>query len=250
MDYCFTGSPSQSPHQSFFTAGQYFDSTSESSSPNSPHVSKARFLLEDERTDWLQHTSRMKFDDASMTYNIIQYGTTPSNFYSPISTSRNSAQYDNGNALDQPERGKRRSGSTSTGAKGKDQITSMHVRRRAQNRASQRAFRERKEKHLKGLEHQLEDLHEKHQDLLQSYTRQADEVTKLNNRIAELTTELGTLRSCQDQSFSEMLIPDKFDKFDAFGAHDMLYNRSDSYADATALDFDSEFPLDSLGGSL
>lgn len=132
----------------------------------------------------------------------------------------------------------------------KHHALTVSQRRRAQNRASQRAFRERKEKHLKGLEHQLEDLHEKHQDLLQSYTRQADEVTKLNNRIAELTAELGTLRSCQDQSFSEMLIPDKFDKFDAFGAHDMLYNRSDSYADGTALDFDSEFPLDSLGGSL
>lgn len=117
-------------------------------------------------------------------------------------------------------------------------------RRRAQNRASQRAFRERKEKHVKGLEHQLEDLHEKHQDLLQSYTRQADEVSKLNGRISELTSELSSLRSGQDQSFSEMLMPDKFDKFDAFSAHDMIY------FDGKAADLDSEFALHSFEDSL
>jgi predicted nuclease with TOPRIM domain len=126
----------------------------------------------------------------------------------------------------------------------------MHLRRRAQNRASQRAFRERKEKHVKGLERQLEDLHEKHQDLLQSYTRQADEVTRLNNRIADLNGELNSLRSCQDQSFSEMLMPDKFDKFDAFSATDMLYNGPDCYFDKNAVDLNSEFALHSFEDSL
>ncbi len=128
--------------------------------------------------------------------------------------------------------------------------TNIKQRRRAQNRASQRALRERKEKHVKGLEHQLEDLHEKHQDLLQSYTRQADEVGKLNNRIAELNAELNALRTCQDQSFSEMLMPDKFDKFDAFSAHDMLYNGPDAYFDKSAVDLNSEFALHSFEDSL
>lgn len=39
MEYGYVSSPSQSPNQSIFAAGQYFDSTSESSSPDSPHVS-------------------------------------------------------------------------------------------------------------------------------------------------------------------------------------------------------------------
>ena len=39
MDFGFERSLSQSPNQSMFTAGQYFDSTSEGSSPDSPNVS-------------------------------------------------------------------------------------------------------------------------------------------------------------------------------------------------------------------
>ena len=123
-------------------------------------------------------------------------------------------------------------------------------RRRAQNRASQRAFRERKEKHVKGLEHQLEDLHEKHQDLLQSYSRQADEMSRLNHKIAALHTELNALRTCQDQPFSEMLMPDKFDKFDAFSSHDMIYNGPEVYFDKNAVDLNSEFALHSFEDSL
>jgi len=45
----------------------------------------------------------------------------------------------------------------------------VHSRRRAQNRASQRAFRDRKEKHTKELGQRLEDLELKHQHLMRSY---------------------------------------------------------------------------------
>jgi bZIP transcription factor len=45
-------------------------------------------------------------------------------------------------------------------------------RRRAQNRASQRAFRERKERHVKSLEQQLEDLHQQYEELLHAYEQQ------------------------------------------------------------------------------
>jgi predicted nuclease with TOPRIM domain len=103
---------------------------------------------------------------------------------------------------------------------------------------------------VKGLEHQLEDLHEKHQDLLQSFNRQADEVSRLNGKISELTTELNTLRNCPDQSFSEMLTPDKFDKFDAFSAHDTIYNGPECYFDREAADLNSEFALHSFEDSL
>jgi hypothetical protein len=75
------------------------------------------------------------------------------------------------------------------------ELTPNPQRRRAQNRASQRAFRERKERHVKGLESQLELLHEKHQDLLCSYNRQAEGIEKLNSKIAKLTGDLSRLRT-------------------------------------------------------
>ena len=97
----------------------------------------------------------------------------------------------------------------------------------------------------------MEDLHEKHQDLLQSYTRQADEVTKLQNRIAELNTELQTLQLCANQSYSELLTPDKFEKFDAFsGGPDLFYNGPECYFDKNAVDFNAGLSLHSFEDSL
>lgn len=75
-------------------------------------------------------------------------------------------------------------------------------------------------------------------------------MTKLNNRISELTSELGSLRSCQDQTFSDMLMPEKFDKFDAFSAHDMIYTGRDGYFDKHGGDLNSEFALHSFEDSL
>ncbi|EXJ93742.1 hypothetical protein A1O1_02135 [Capronia coronata CBS 617.96] len=233
MDHGFVSSPSQSPNQSFFTSGHYFDSTDESPSPESPH-----------------QRSQIMFNRTPLQYDMLQYGATPSDYYPALQTARISVEFNDPTSLDQNDRRKRRSGSSSTPTKDKDTITNMHLRRRAQNRASQRAFRERKEKHVKGLEHQLEDLHEKHQDLLQSYTRQADQVTRLNNQIAELSAEVNALRSCQDQSFSDMLMPDKFEKFDAFFGHDLPGNGPDCYFDKTTIDLNSEFSLHSFEDSL
>ncbi|KAJ9611508.1 hypothetical protein H2200_004692 [Cladophialophora chaetospira] len=76
------------------------------------------------------------------------------------------------------------------------------ARRRAQNRASQRAFRERKEKHVKGLETQLELLHEKHQDLLCSYNKQSDSMMKLNRKIAKLKSDLQALKACSAEEMT------------------------------------------------
>ncbi|KAK5044492.1 hypothetical protein LTR84_010773 [Exophiala bonariae] len=59
-------------------------------------------------------------------------------------------------------------------------------KRRMQNRASQRAFRDRKERHVKGLEEQLELLHEKHQDLRCSYNCQTKGFEKLDLKISKL----------------------------------------------------------------
>jgi hypothetical protein len=47
-----------------------------------------------------------------------------------------------------------------------------------------------------------------------------------------------------------MLMPDKFDKFDAFSAHDIIYNGPESYFDKSAADINSEFALHSFEDSL
>ncbi|KAK5078211.1 hypothetical protein LTR64_003382 [Lithohypha guttulata] len=126
----------------------------------------------------------------------------------------------------------------------------MGSRRRAQNRASQRAFRERKEKHVKGLEYQLEDLHEKHQDLLQSYSKQVDEVSRLNARVADLAAELNTIRRCQDSSTRKVTTSSTFDDFDAFSSTAMIYSAIDAYYDKGPIDTDPEFELNCFEDSL
>ncbi|KEF61285.1 uncharacterized protein A1O9_02850 [Exophiala aquamarina CBS 119918] len=89
-------------------------------------------------------------------------------------------------------------GSTSASPDGeKEEQQTTKLRRRAQNRASQRAFRERKDRHLKGLEYQLEHLSSKHQDLMQSYMKQSEGVVKLNSRLTELRTQVKALKTHQ-----------------------------------------------------
>lgn len=88
---------------------------------------------------------------------------------------------------------------TSIDSKESSSIPNSKVRRRAQNRASQRAFRERKEKHVKGLETQLEALNERHQDLLVSYTKQADNIARLSGHLAQLQSQIKTCKISHGQ---------------------------------------------------
>jgi len=224
----YVSSPSASPSSTIFSNGAYFDNTSDSSSPNSPHINRMMF-------------------NSSMPYEMYQYSATPASYY-PTQNSNKIPVELTSSTLDEKDRRRKRSDASK--GSDKETIPNMHLRRRAQNRASQRAFRERKEKHVKGLEHQLEELHEKHQDLLQSYSKQADEVSRLNGRITELSTELNALRHCQDGSFSDLMISDKFDKFDAFSSTDMIYNGGDTYYDKGPIDLNSEFALHSFEDSL
>jgi superoxide dismutase len=69
-----------------------------------------------------------------------------------------------------------------------EMLADYRVRRREQNRAAQRAFRERRAKYVKDLEHQLMEIQER-------YSRKEDEVTKLIIRIKELTMEINLLRN-------------------------------------------------------
>ncbi|KAF7503584.1 hypothetical protein GJ744_003612 [Endocarpon pusillum] len=71
---------------------------------------------------------------------------------------------------------------------------SYYSRRRAQNRASQRAFRERKERHVKNLEQQLEDLHQQYEGLLKAYNHQKEDIFTLKSKLHEIHSENRTLR--------------------------------------------------------
>ena len=96
------------------------------------------------------------------------------------------------------------------------------------------------------MELQLETLHEKHQDLLQSYTRQTDEVSRLSNKIRELTTELSSLQNSPDKSTSKTLKLSQFDSFDMFPTHDMVYDGTGCHSDNTFVGMDPNLAFHSF----
>lgn len=77
---------------------------------------------------------------------------------------------------------------------------SLLQRRRAQNRASQRAFRERKEKHVQHLENELETLESKHTSLEKSYSECEGSRAQLQRECNELREELARLRGAGGSS--------------------------------------------------
>ncbi|KIW20553.1 hypothetical protein PV08_01128 [Exophiala spinifera] len=124
-------------------------------------------------------------------------------------------------------------GQPSTGPDNSQQPTSK-ARRRAQNRASQRAFRERKDRHVKGLEYQLETLNEKHQDLLTSYSKQADNIARLYNRITDLQDQIRKAKVTNDhgvvsQSTNSNPTPDCFDAFTFGGNPGSMFFSADEF---------------------
>lgn len=70
-------------------------------------------------------------------------------------------------------------------------MTDLSQRRRAQNRAAQRAFRERKEKHARDLEAQLAALTDKYRTLETSHTELNAAYDKLRKTIELLTKDDG-----------------------------------------------------------
>jgi len=80
----------------------------------------------------------------------------------------------------------RRESSSSTQQGDKTQTSS---RRRAQNRAAQRAFRERKEKRARDLEEQLASVTEKYKELESDYTQLQQSYDKLQQTLELLTCD-------------------------------------------------------------
>jgi len=69
---------------------------------------------------------------------------------------------------------------------GKTVSSHVHSRRRAQNRASQRAFRDRKEKHMRDLEQRLGELEGRHSELSRSYESLQSEYTSVKAELDSL----------------------------------------------------------------
>jgi len=74
---------------------------------------------------------------------------------------------------------------------GSEKVVASHVhsRRRAQNRASQRAFRDRKEKHMRDLEQRLGELEGRHTDLSRSYESLQVEYSSVKSELERLRKE-------------------------------------------------------------
>ncbi len=83
----------------------------------------------------------------------------------------------------------------------------VEQRRRAQNRASQRAFRDRKEQHVKNLESELKELGGKYKDLEKSYDSLNSSHNSLKTEMKRLTTENEVLRSTHREGFIDSITP-------------------------------------------
>jgi hypothetical protein len=78
-------------------------------------------------------------------------------------------------------------------------------RRRAQNRAAQRAFRERKEKRAKDLEEQLSIMTEKYKDLETEHLNLQESYEKLQQTIDLLTSDEGRTSGEQFRRFIDII---------------------------------------------
>ncbi|KEF52803.1 uncharacterized protein A1O9_11220 [Exophiala aquamarina CBS 119918] len=102
------------------------------------------------------------------------------------------------------EKGRRDSTPPKTNSEpNEDLLESKRMRRQEQNRSSQRAFRLRKESHIRSLRDKLGELHNSHRNLCQSYSKKCEEVDQLNTYVSELTTEILQLQNSLSQPGSD-----------------------------------------------
>ncbi|KAI4233894.1 MAG: hypothetical protein L6R40_006926 [Gallowayella cf. fulva] len=113
------------------------------------------------------------------------------------------------------DRRRRRSSTTQD----KQAISNMGIRRRAQNRASQRAFRERKEKHVQHLETELQQLEARFRELQTSHTSLGATNEALTKEVEQLRGEIKTMRV--------LSVPNDFDRFAAGEADGVFETEGD-----------------------
>jgi len=83
---------------------------------------------------------------------------------------------------------------------GKAVASHVHSRRRAQNRASQRAFRDRKEKHMRELEQRLGEVEGRHTDLSRCYETLQVEYSSVKSELDRLRKENARLQGTHPAS--------------------------------------------------
>ena len=137
MDYGFVSSPSGSPSMSNYSASsQYLDSTSESSSPSSPHIVRSLHIssfhiLEAKRSLIpLKDMNNMVFNNP-LSFEMYSYSSSPSAFYT-VQQGRIPVEYTGSSTLDERDRRRRRTGSTSS-SKDKEVLPNMHLVRLLEN---------------------------------------------------------------------------------------------------------------------
>ncbi|KAJ9632874.1 uncharacterized protein PV06_09785 [Exophiala oligosperma] len=115
-------------------------------------------------------------------------------FYATLDTSYDSLSASGSDASYRSTPERRVSSTSSVVTQVKSSIPDKLERRREQNRSSQRAYRERKERHQKELEEQINQWQQKHQILSRSYSQQTEEVARLKAQIEQLNNEITNLQ--------------------------------------------------------
>ncbi|KAI9754937.1 MAG: ATP-dependent DNA/RNA helicase [Chaenotheca gracillima] len=190
MDNSSTSSSPRSLEYNMVTTPglEYYDPMSGGSSPSSPSA---------------QGFEHMYPAYAPMPYSIMPYGA-PAPGYMMAQSGSVPFEFAPATHMVDVDRRRRRTG----GMNDKDTSSHIHSRRRAQNRASQRAFRDRKEKHVKDLETRLRELEEKNQTLEQSYSDLAAEHSRLQREMERMSSYDGE----SSRDLNEFLNDDDFER--------------------------------------
>lgn len=182
--------------------------------PNVPDLLSCSF--DDVSTD-PSPSPPMMYGSLNNRYNTYPSPTSYPQFMDSQSKVVNSIEFTD---LTQPQLEDRRRRRSNT-QQDKESVSNMRIRRRAQNRASQRAFRERKEKHVQHLEHELEELERKHQNLSRSYTDLDSTHAKLKQEVKQLRRELESVKSSREGSVNENPQANNF--FDPFSSDNSFF---------------------------
>ena len=121
----YVSSPSASPNNTIFSNGIYFESTSDSSTPNSPvrfhNMSRGSSTT---NTDTEKHVNHMSFNGSTPYDMMYNYGATPASYYPTHGSKSMSIDYTSSN-MDEKDR--RRKKSESSKSSDKDSMTNMHL---------------------------------------------------------------------------------------------------------------------------
>ncbi|RVX73069.1 hypothetical protein B0A52_02195 [Exophiala mesophila] len=173
--------------------------------------------------DGIDHSFQWEYNVAQSPKNMVnQYNDLlqrAADFYATLDNSFESASSSASDSSYRTTPERRVSTAGSIVAQVKGSIPDKIERRREQNRSSQRAYRERKERHQKELEEQICQWQQKHQLLTRSYSQQSEEVKRLKAQIDNLNGEIANLQSGLPNLCGSLCqSPQEFDLVPFFGA--------------------------------